>query len=131
VFPDRIIVDDSLRRTGDGFAFDIRLNWYRALPLSCVDGLEVTFDQTLVGPNSVTISLNGRTRALGDLEDLTNEWWYVTDPATVEVRSEGVARGPHELDVALSMRIPYLVHDGHAIVVREQCRKAMTLGMAE
>ena len=128
MFPTRIIVEDSLRANDDGFAFDIRLNWYRALPLSCFDTLEVRLDERSFDRRAITVTLNGQTRALDELAGLTDEFWYVTDPAVINVRSEAApGDGGHDLDVTLGMRIPYLVHDGHAIVVREQCVKTMAV----
>ena len=41
---EQVIGDGSLRAREDGFSFDLRMPWYRALPLSSLEGLEVRID---------------------------------------------------------------------------------------
>jgi hypothetical protein len=125
---DQVIGDGSLRADGDGFAFDLRMPWYRALPLSCLEGLEVKIDDEVVPSGELRLSLAGTSYALSDLPPLHEEWWYVADAAEVRApRPRGLPAGEHELDVTGALRIPYIVESGHPLVMRERCVKRQTI----
>jgi hypothetical protein len=124
VLSDQVIADDSLRAVDGGFAFYVRLPWYRALPLACVEGLEVTIDGTRIPSEELRIELNGRTYALAELPPLHEDWWYVADAAAVTAPlPDGLADGEHELDVTIHVRIPYIIESGVPLVMREHCVK--------
>jgi Domain of unknown function (DUF6379)/Xylose isomerase-like TIM barrel len=124
---EQVIRDGSLRSDPNGFTFDLRLPWYRALTLSSVEGLEVRLNGESVASESLRLSLDGKTYALRDLPPLHDHWWYVADPAEVRVpRPGGLAPGEHELDVTIAVRIPYIVESGHPLVMRERCVKTQT-----
>ena len=57
--------------------------WYRALPLSSLEGLEVSLDGDAVPSEALRLSLDGKTYSLADLPPLYDEWWYVADAAEV------------------------------------------------
>jgi hypothetical protein len=127
VLNDQVIADGSLRAAPDGFAFDVRLPWYRALPISCVEGLEVTLDGRSIPAEELTIEFNGSTYKLSDLPPLHDDWWYVADAAPVTAPlPETLADGAHELDVTISVRIPYIIESGVPLVMKEHCIKTQT-----
>jgi len=64
---DQVIGDGSLKSDGDGFRFDLRMPWYRALPLSSLERLEVRVDGEPVPSEELRLSLGGTTYALSDL----------------------------------------------------------------
>ncbi|GAA2866028.1 hypothetical protein GCM10010472_24230 [Pseudonocardia halophobica] len=110
MFAHRLVVDDSLRPTDRGARFQIRLNWYRSLPLASLRVLDVTLDGTPVPAERIGVEVDGVRRALGELGPLIDVWWYVLDPATVHVDLGGpLAHGPHELTVRLGSRVPYII----------------------
>ena len=124
---EQVIADGSLRSEADAFTFDLRMPWYRALPLSSLEGLEVTIDGEAVPSEDLRLSYAGTTYTLSDLPPLYDDWWYVADPAEVRApKSEGLAAGEHELDVTIALRIPYIVESGHPLVMRERCVKTQT-----
>jgi hypothetical protein len=124
---DQVISDGSLRGGADGFTFDLRMPWYRSLPLSSLEGLEVSLDGEAVPSEQLVLSLQGKTYALADLPPLHDEWWYVVDPVEVRApRPGGVQAGAHELDVTIALRIPYIVESGNPLVMRERCVKTQT-----
>jgi hypothetical protein len=128
VLTERVIEDGSLRGDAAGYSFDLRIPWYRSLPLSCVEGLEVALDGDAAAAADIAITFNDRTYSLDELPPLYDEWWQVTDAARVAVpRAGGLAAGPHELDVTLALRIPYIIEGGgRRLVMRERCVKTMT-----
>jgi hypothetical protein len=124
VLVEQVIADGSLRAAEGGFAFDVRLPWYRALPLACVEGLEVALDGEKVPSEELRIEFNGQTYALADLPPLHDEWWYVADAAPVTAPlAKGLGEGEHELDVTIHVRIPYIIEAGVPLVMREHCVK--------
>jgi Domain of unknown function (DUF6379) len=126
---DQVIRDGSLQTTETGFSFDLRLPWYRALPLACVEGLEVTLDGIKTPAEDLSLEIDGTTYALDDLAPLHDRAWYVTDAARVTAEgAEPAAHGnEHELDVTIHVRIPYIVESGVALVMRERCVKSMSI----
>jgi Domain of unknown function (DUF6379) len=129
VLTEQVIADGSLRPDADGFTFDLRMPWYRALPLSSLEGLDITIDGEPVPSEELRLSYGGTTYALSDLPPLYDEWWYVADPAEVRApKSGGLPEGEHELDVTIALRIPYIVESGHPLVMRERCVKTLTTG---
>ncbi|HET9126135.1 MAG TPA: DUF6379 domain-containing protein [Solirubrobacteraceae bacterium] len=125
---EQVVAEGSLRAVPDGVAFDVRIPWYRSLPYSCVEGLEVTLDGRPIGPERLTIELGGERYRLDELPRLHDRWWYIADAAAVTVPlEEPAAAGEHELDVTISMRIPYIIESEVPLVMRERCVKTVTL----
>ena len=123
---EQVIRDASLKAEDHGFTFDLRMPWYRALPLSSLEGLEVRIDGEPVASEELRLSLGGKTYTLSDLPPLHDDWWYVADPAEVHApRPAGLPPGEHELDVTIALRIPYIVESGHPLVMRERCVKTL------
>ena len=126
---DRVLEEGSLREDGDTISFDLRIPWYRSLPLSCVEGLEVTVDGATIADDDVRIAFNGTTYGLGELSPLYDDWWQVTDAARVTVPRRGRSvEGSHKVDVTLALRIPYIVERERRLVMHERCVKTLTAG---
>ncbi len=108
---EHIVVADSLRATPDGFELQVRLNWYRSLPLSCLQTLELSVGGAAVARADIRFAINGRERSLAELEELTGEDWFVQDPATLRVRRSPALRAGERVEVSLRLgnRIPYIV----------------------
>lgn len=86
----------------------LRLPWYRSLPLSCVDGIQIAVDGAPVPERDVTISVGDVEHSIADSGDLAEVEWFVLDRATATFPApDGVAAGPHEVAVTLTLRIPY------------------------
>jgi len=107
----RIVEDDSLQATPDGYEFRVRLNWYRSLPLSSVEKIELSLDGQPVDPGLVRFAINNHQYRLDELADIVEEFWFVQDSAKVIVQQPGkVAHGEtHLLDVAIALRFPYIM----------------------
>ena len=126
---DRVLEEGSLEEDDESISFDLRIPWYRSLPLSCVEGLDVRVDGDAAAAESIRIAFNGTTYRLDELGPLYDEWWQVTDPARVTVPRGGIlATGSHEVDVTLALRIPYIVEEGRRLVMHERCVKTLAGG---
>jgi hypothetical protein len=121
---DQVIADGSLRAVDGGFQFDVRLPWYRALPVACVEGLDVVIDGTEIPSETLRIEVNGEMYALADLPPRHEDWWYVADAAPVTV-PHALDGGEHQLEATIHVRIPYIIESGVPLVMREHCVKTM------
>jgi hypothetical protein len=115
---------ESARLEDDVLSLDIRLNWYRSVPLSCVERLEIDLDGVRLDPARATLELDGVRSAVGELTGMDERWWSVLDSATVRVELDTPpVPGPHTVDLVIGTRIPYLVSpSGDAAVIVDRTR---------
>ncbi|MDL4821090.1 C-glycoside deglycosidase beta subunit domain-containing protein [Actinomadura opuntiae] len=126
MFRERIIVDDSLAATPDGYELAVRLPWYRALPVSSIEQLDITLDGVRAPAEAITFEVNGRARTLAEAKQAWDDVWYVLDDGIVRVAADAdVSRGEHELEVTLGVRIPYLPVAGKPLLMTERSIKTM------
>lgn len=104
-----LLESNSLRLLQGNYAFDIRLPWYRSLPLSVIQIDEVRIDGAEVALSDVSFDLNGARRPIADMAELTEEYWNVQDGLTL-VLAGPATEGEHEVDITLSFFPPY-IHD--------------------
>jgi hypothetical protein len=116
----RHLVESAVLR-GPRLELSVRLNWYRSLPLSCVERLEVRLDDV---PLDVTLELDGGRWPVAELVRLDERWWHVRDSARLSAElPHAPGDGPHAVEVLLGTRIPYLVGpDDHAVVIVDRGR---------
>jgi len=126
MFAKHLIEDGSLTSDEAGFGFAVRLNWYRALPLSSI-GLTVSVDGERVAPGAITFAVDGERFAHEELPRVHDRMWFVADSAEVGVeRPGGLAPGAHELRVSIASRIPYIPTRPPDVLVQEDsCTKTL------
>lgn len=105
-----LVEDNSLRVTDDGFEVQLRLPWYRSLPLSCIEKIQLTLDGQIVDTSLLRFGVNDRQFSLAELDDLVEEFWFVQDSAKLRVLQPGqLASGEsHNVEVELTLRFPYI-----------------------
>jgi Domain of unknown function (DUF6379) len=105
----RVISDNGLSATRSGFKIDIRLPWYRSLPLSTVEVDEVSVDGKRVDPARIQFELEGRSYPLSAMPDLIDKVWYVLDSAYLNVEASALPAGSeHSISVTLNLYPPYI-----------------------
>jgi hypothetical protein len=111
-------------RPDAGVALDIRLNWYRSLPLSCVEAIALEIDRSAVPAERLRLRLGGYEAPVGELGAATDVWWRVLDPAVLVAEGEDLASGPHQVELALTLRIPYYgpLPDGSFVTITDHAR---------
>lgn len=110
----------------------IRLPWYRSLPLSCVEKLEVTLDDRLVPSAGIALRTNGHRHPASELSRLDQVEWFVLDAIDLELTGESeLEPGPHRLAVAVRLRIPYGDEDFGDIEFVQTVRCSKELELAE
>lgn len=109
MFDNKMIVEDSLKKTDDGFSIEARLPYYRGLGLSMIENVAVSVDGEAVPREDITVSLRGRTWTLDEMEREYGDRWNFGEKAVVGVkRSGGLTPGDHQIELAETMRISYL-----------------------
>ena len=104
-----MLADDALRAVDGGFELDVQLNWYRSLPLSSVQTVELTLNGETIPREEIAFALNGNEHSLDALAELWDETWFVLDPATLRVRRPLVQAGEAaDVSIRLGSRIPYI-----------------------
>jgi len=92
-----------------GFQFDIRLNYYRGLFLSCIDEFGVKVDGEEVDPMDLTFAINDKEFSALNLNENISEFWNLLHKARVFVRMPGgLPLGQHAITLRLMLRSPYL-----------------------
>lgn len=104
----RVIGESGLSATPDGWKLDIRLPWYRSLPLSTVEVGELSVDGVSIDLNRVLFELEGRRMPLRTLAEEYRTVWYVLDSAYLHFQAPGNAGGSHEISVTMNLYPPYI-----------------------
>lgn len=103
------VSDDSLSAVEGGLQLDVRLPWYRSLPLSALDFGVVSVDGSPIDSQAITVRLNGQERPLSALAGLWNEYWFVLDSACLRIPCEGTERGgEYDVEFTLVIHPPYV-----------------------
>jgi hypothetical protein len=114
MFERYIICPQSLRNISEknavtGFAFDVRLAYYRGLALSMVEGFEVKIDGAEIPPTSLTFQVAGERFTFAELESEAEARWEFTEAGTVHVaKPGGLTSGAHDVAVVEILRISYM-----------------------
>lgn len=104
----RVISDNGLRATLNGFRIDVRLPWYRSLPISTVEVGEVCIDGRVIDPSRVKFELEGQSYSLSDMADQVDKVWFVLDSAYLDVETTPHGGGEHAVSVTLNLYPPYI-----------------------
>jgi len=106
----QLVEDHSLRVTDTGYEVQLRLLWYRSLPLSCIERIEFSLDGQSVDPNLIRFGINGHQYRLDELADLVEEYWFIQDSASLSVSQPGkvVTGNTYNVKLDLSLRFPYI-----------------------
>lgn len=107
---DKVIVPNSLRARPGEATIDLRLPWYRTLPLSTVEVEAVKVDGAPIDADRLTFDLNGQSWNVSDMRGLTGENWFVTDIATLHIAGLQLQQGTtHDVEVLVNLYPPYIL----------------------
>ncbi len=107
IFEKRLLLP-LVRRTAAGAVLDIRLPWYRALPLSTVEVARLRIDGREVAPERMRFELNGKTWRLSEVGEQVKEYWFVTDSAFLHVEDAALLADGHVVELTLNLYPPYI-----------------------
>jgi len=105
-----LVEDDSLKATSTGCEMKLRLKWYRSLPVSCIEKLELTLDGKPVAADQIRFGVNNRQFRLEELPDLVEEFWYIQDSAVLSISqpAKWKAGETHKINLEFALRFPYI-----------------------
>ena len=115
--------EHGLRATARGTEIDVRLPWYRSLPVSVVEVVAVSVDGKTVAAADTRFEINGKSFALDELPAQYHEFWFVLDSAVVRLPNLQLQPGSeHEVEVQLNVYPPYVPHLTWVTKVRQTIR---------
>ena len=96
---------DALSLRGGRLALAVHLPWYRSLPISCLESVDVTVDGNAAAVRSLHVpGFAGRVDEAGASEVA----WDLRDPLDVSLDSAAQSGDTLQLEVAVAVRIPYI-----------------------
>ena len=113
----------GLRATARGAEIDVRLPWYRSLPVSVVEIFGLSLDGKPVPADDIRFEINGKSFALAELAEQSHEVWFVLDSAVLRVPNAQIAAGAaHDVELQLNLYPPYVPHLTWVTKVRKTIR---------
>lgn len=110
-----------------GYEFKIKYPSYRGVFLSCIEDLRFKMDGEDIDRKDIYFYLNGKQFLLDELPECFKEYWFVREKATVRVmKSGGIARGEHSLNVFMKHRVPYTGYFGQYLVLDSDMTDTLT-----
>lgn len=105
---ERVIGASGLSFAGGRARVEVRLPWYRSLPLSTVRIEKIALDGREIPQHEILFELGALSVPLPRLADLTDQFWFVLDSAFVTFPA-GIASGSeHQVDVSVTLFPPYI-----------------------
>ena len=108
-FSDYLITPEDSLVTPDGLVLDLRLPWYRSLPLSVVMPTQLLVDGQPLSLEGATVEYEGRRYTLEELPEQTGTSWFIQDSVLLHVPTpQPLSAGPHHVVVTLNLYPPYI-----------------------
>lgn len=108
-FSDYLITPEDSLVTPDGLVLDLRLPWYRSLPLSVVMPTQLLVDGQPLSLAGATVEYEGRRYTLAELPEQTGVSWFIQDSVLLHVPTpQPLSAGPHHVVVTLNLYPPYI-----------------------
>ncbi|HAL74942.1 MAG TPA: hypothetical protein DCM45_07660 [Clostridiales bacterium] len=114
-----ILCKDSLQNISQngettGFSLQIRIPYYRGVPLSMVEDLKVVIDSTEYRGDALRFTVGGGTFSLAEMPTVTFFRWEFGEKATLQVsKAGGLPAGDHKVEVYVLLRISYMPWRGY------------------
>ena len=114
MFDKYMIVEDGVKnvvQNGEvtGFQFGARLPYYQGLGVSMIEDLAITVDGDAVPRAAISVTLDGKTYTLDEMESEPHGRWEFGEIGTVTVQHPGgLAPGDHTITMVAYLRISYL-----------------------
>lgn len=108
-FSDYLITPEDSRITPQELVLDLRLPWYRSLPLSVVMPTQLVLDGQPVPLDGATVEYEGRRWTLAELPEQVDTFWFIQDSVLLHVPlAQPLAAGPHHVLLTLNLYPPYI-----------------------
>lgn len=91
-----------------GFNVDLRINYYRGLPLSSVQKIVLEVDGKEIPKQLMLFKLREKIFTIDELPKLYTEYWGIKTPAHLLVFNGGLSEEKHEVKVRIEYKSPYM-----------------------
>ncbi|MER0123057.1 DUF6379 domain-containing protein [Streptococcus sp. ZJ93] len=93
-----------------GFELETYITYYRAIPLSMVDDVQVRVNDEQVAREAITCSPNGQDWfTLDEMETVTTYKWEYDIPLKIRVAQQGgLSVGEHDVELTVITRTAYI-----------------------
>ena len=116
---------DALSVRDGRLALAVHLPWYRSLPVSCLEQLEVRLDGAQAAIRSLAVG--GFAGTVDEAVD-SDAWWDLRDALDVALDAPGRAGDVMTVEVGVAVRIPYMQQaPGVPLVQRAAVRTEATV----
>jgi hypothetical protein len=116
---------DGVSASDGRLSVGVHLPWYRSLPLSCLEALEVRVDGVPAAVRSVAVA--GFSGTVADAAS-TEAWWDLRDALDVSLDAPARPGDAMTLEVDVAVRIPYMQQaPGVPLVQRAAVRTEATV----
>src|SRR4051794_30246245 len=96
---------DALSTRDDRLSVAVHLPWYRSLPLSCLEALDVRVDGAAAAVRAVSVDgFSGTVEDAGAAE----AWWDLRDALDVSLDAPASPEAARTVEVEIAVRIPYM-----------------------
>lgn len=99
-----------------GFQFRICFAAYRGQHLSTIESLKVWLDGALVEPGALRFCINGKEFLVGQLKELSQEYWFIRDRAVIKVLDGKGLKEGQKVEIRYTYRLPYTGYFGNYLV---------------
>lgn len=116
MYDTHILTDEGCRSIWEhgrkiGYCVNLKINYYRGLPLCCIDEISLEVDGEKVDPSTIVLQHNGREYPYEDIlkDDFpTDFYWLFGEKLRVVIKKEGgIEQGRHRVKVTLRTRRSY------------------------
>lgn len=108
-FSDFLITPEDSRITPQELVLDLRLPWYRSLPLSVVMPTQLVVDGENVPLDGAFVEYEGRRYTLAELPEQVGHVWFIQDSVLLHVPTpQPLAAGRHHVLLTLHLYPPYI-----------------------
>lgn len=102
----------------EGFELKIRIPYYRGVPLSCVDSLEVTVGGETFRNDRIRFTVASGSFMMDEMATVADKRWNFDEDATLKVwKPGGLVYFDQRIEVLIRIRAPYGVFSGHDVKV--------------
>jgi hypothetical protein len=106
---ERVLGEQGLTVGADGTRLDMRLPWYRSLPLSTTEVASLTIDGVAIDLADALIEVDGGRFPLAQARDEVDRFWFVLDSAFLVLPTLHLEPGSsHRVDLTLNLYPPYI-----------------------
>lgn len=113
MFEPYVISDDGFENVTEdgeiiGYQLKTRIAYYRGVPLSMVDEIELKVDDMPVESEKIRFTVGDETYTLKEMETVTSTKWEFGQQATMFVdQPGGLSKGEHKIFLRQTTRVAY------------------------